>query len=204
MYNSLTQEQDLCVIHGCQEEGVIPYRGINLFRYMPKETMGGEPSKEFDYDKHDRLVEGLYAAARTRLTETPEPLMKLIDGRHLSAIPTGEIARAIIETKKTEGDMTVGLMAELKPEGFHTQDISVDSRDFTAAGHERRNSRRAELMDRLCKHLKIETGYKELKEDEKQVFLEANFVRLLSEMVDSLSDRVGALETELKICKDAK
>ena len=166
--------------------------------------MGGKPSQEFDYEKHDRLVEGLYIGVRTRLSRVPARQMELIDGRHVTAMPTSEIAKAIIEAETMEEGMAVGLWAELQPEGFNRSDVSVDNRDIVAAGQKRLFARRAELMDRLCKRLNLDGGYAELKEDEKQVFLEANFVRLLSEFAHSFSDRVDALEQELKICKGTK
>lgn len=173
---------------------------------MPSETMGGGVEKqEFHKEKHDQLVKGLYDGVRQRLFTLTARQKETIDHRHITIMPLKEMAKAIIDANAQEGDMSAGLWnGELEFEGFNVTDRGVTNVDFTKEGHETLVARRAKVMDGLFRKLGLENGYAELKEEEREVFLDANFVAFLSELAHTLSNRVNTLEAELKVCKGGK
>lgn len=172
---------------------------------MPEEaTRDGAGKKEFDAAKYDRLVNGLYDSVRNRLSGSLAMQRETLDGRQITAIPSKELAKALVDARAVDGDTTAGLWAELQWNGFNTADRGVNNSDFTTEGHATLVSRRAEVMDALCKRLKLDHGYSDLKDGEREVYLEANFVALLSELAHAFYARVDVLEKELKICKGTK
>lgn len=161
----------------------------------------GRSGEETHDQKYDRLIKRQYDRVKMDLSRIPALKMELRDGRHVVAMPTKEIATGIMDAQTTEGGMSVGLWADLQWLGLSTSDRGVDNREITPIGHETLVARRSEVMGRICQNLDLESLYSELKPEEKQIFLESNYVRLLSELAQGFSERVYKLEQELEMCR---
>ncbi len=166
---------------------------------------GGVEKQNFDAQKYRRLVQKLYDGVRQRFSTLTAQQMETIDGRYITATPLKEIAEAIVDANAQEGDVSASLWnGELEFEGFNVTDRGVIRVDFTEEGHATLVARRAEVMHGLLGKLGLDNGYSELKKEERDIFLEANFTGLLSELAHVLSKRVNTLEEELKVCRGEK